>query len=191
LRKQTSSKAALKARSFRASQFLRDRDSVRLELELKRNAKSQLTEEMAVPQQQAIVAAALKKYQKMIRRGANPMAAKIHLEPINDRVVVSIIPEDEKSKGGIIIPDSAKKDKPDEGIVFAVGPGMTNPGTGVRIEPQVRVGDRILFAKYGGFKVSCRDQDFWCVREDEIVGIIHEESDLVVPEPESDAKNDG
>jgi len=77
------------------------------------------------------------------------MATKIR--PLQDRVIVKRIAEEEKTKGGIIIPDTAKE-KPIEGEVLAVGPGKIEDGK--RIEPSVKAGDRILFGKYAGTEVK-------------------------------------
>jgi chaperonin GroES len=95
------------------------------------------------------------------------MATKIR--PLQDRVIVKRIAEEEKTKGGIIIPDTAKE-KPIEGEVLAVGPGKIEDGK--RIEPSVKAGDRILFGKYAGTEVKLDGEDRLILREDDILGVI-------------------
>jgi chaperonin GroES len=92
------------------------------------------------------------------------------ITPLNDRVLVQRIASEEKSAGGIIIPDSAKE-KPQEGKVVAVGPGKTNE-KGDRVAPSLSTGDRVLFGKYGGTEVSHGGQDYVLLREDEILATI-------------------
>ncbi|MCK5227940.1 MAG: co-chaperone GroES, partial [Desulfobulbaceae bacterium] len=74
------------------------------------------------------------------------------IRPLNDRILVKRLEEEEKTKGGIIIPDSAKE-KPAEGEIIAVGPGKTND-KGDRVPVEVKAGDRVLFSKYGGTDVK-------------------------------------
>ncbi|MDH4322335.1 MAG: co-chaperone GroES [Desulfobulbaceae bacterium] len=92
------------------------------------------------------------------------------IRPLNDRILVKRLEEETKSKGGIIIPDSAKE-KPAEGEVVAVGPGRANE-KGDRVKMQVKVGDRVLFSKYGGSDVKLDGQDYLIMREDDILGVI-------------------
>ncbi len=92
------------------------------------------------------------------------------IRPLNDRLLVKRLKEEEKTAGGIIIPDSAKE-KPAEGEVIAVGPGKTND-KGERVALQVKSGDRVLFSKYGGTDVKLDGEDFLIMREDDILGII-------------------
>jgi chaperonin GroES len=89
---------------------------------------------------------------------------------LNDRLLVKRLAEEEKTAGGIIIPDSAKE-KPAEGKVIAVGPGKTND-KGERVALQVKAGDRVLFSKYGGTDVKLDGDDYLIMREDDILGII-------------------
>ena len=95
------------------------------------------------------------------------MATKIR--PLHDRVIVKRIEEEEKSKGGIIIPDTAKE-KPQEGRVVAVGPGKHEDGKVLPLD--VKVGDRILFGKYSGTEIKLNDDEHLIVREDDILGIV-------------------
>ena len=92
------------------------------------------------------------------------------LKPLHDRVIVKRVKEEEKSKGGIIIPDSAKE-KPVEGQVIAVGNGkVLEDGTLRKLE--VKAGDRILFGKYSGTEVKIDGEEHLILREDEILGVI-------------------
>ena len=92
------------------------------------------------------------------------------IRPLNDRILIKRVEEEEKTKGGIIIPDSAKE-KPAEGIVVAVGNGKHND-KGERIALEVKVGDRVLFSKYGGTDVKLEGEDHLIMREDDILAIV-------------------
>ena len=92
------------------------------------------------------------------------------IRPLNDRLLVKRLAEEEKTAGGIIIPDSAKE-KPAEGKVISVGPGKTND-KGERVALQVKAGDRVLFSKYGGTDVKLDGEDYLIMREDDILGIL-------------------
>jgi len=92
------------------------------------------------------------------------------IRPLRDKILVKRLEEEEKSKGGIIIPDSAKE-KPMEGQVVAVGTGKLNE-EGKVIPMVVKVGDRILFAKYSGTEVKIEGEDHLVITEEEILGII-------------------
>ena len=92
------------------------------------------------------------------------------VRPLQDRVVVKRIQEEEKSKGGIIIPDSAKE-KPAEGEVVAVGAGKINEKGALR-KLDVKKGDRVLFGKYSGTEIKIDGVEHLILREDEVLGII-------------------
>ena len=92
------------------------------------------------------------------------------IKPLNDRVLVLRISENEKTKGGIIIPDTAKE-KPQEGKVVAVGPGKVNE-KGDRISMGVKKNDRILFGKYAGNEIKIDGVEHLIMREDDILGIV-------------------
>ena len=96
------------------------------------------------------------------------MAAK--LTPLHDRIVVRRIEEAETTRGGIIIPDSAK-DKPQEGEVIAVGKGKSND-EGKVFPLEVKAGDRILFGKYAGTEIKIDGDEFLIMREEEVLGIL-------------------
>ncbi len=92
------------------------------------------------------------------------------IRPLQDRVIVKRIEEEEKTKGGIIIPDSAKE-KPQEGKVIAVGKGkLMDDGKVIPLD--VKVGDRILFGKYSGTEVKIDGEEHLIMREEDILGII-------------------
>ena len=92
------------------------------------------------------------------------------IRPLQDRVIVRRIQEEEKTKGGIIIPDTAKE-KPQEGKVVAVGKGKVNEN-GKLIPLDVKAGDRILFGKYSGAEVKIEGEEHLILREDDILGVI-------------------
>ncbi|MGY6248848.1 co-chaperone GroES [Bosea thiooxidans] len=90
--------------------------------------------------------------------------------PLHDRVVVKRIDAEEKTKGGIIIPDTAKE-KPQEGEVVAVGPGNRDE-EGKLTAPDVKVGDRILFGKWSGTEVKIDGEDLLIMKESDIMGVV-------------------
>ena len=92
------------------------------------------------------------------------------IRPLQDRVIVKRIEEEAKTKGGIIIPDTAKE-KPMEGLVISVGKGKT-ADDGKLIKPDVKAGDRILFGKYSGNEVKIDGDELLIMREDDILGIL-------------------
>lgn len=95
----------------------------------------------------------------------------IKIRPLNDRIIVQRLDADEqKSAGGIIIPDSAKE-KPQEGKIIAVGPGKRDED-GKRMTPDVKKGDRVLFGKYAGTEVKIDGQEYLIMREDDILGVL-------------------
>jgi chaperonin GroES len=92
------------------------------------------------------------------------------IRPLQDRVIVKRLAEEEKTKGGIIIPDTAKE-KPQQGKVVAVGKGKV-ADDGKLIKLDVKAGDRILFSKYAGTEVKIDGEEHLIMREDDILGII-------------------
>jgi chaperonin GroES len=97
----------------------------------------------------------------------------VKIKPLADRVVVKRLDEEEaKSPGGIIIPDTAKE-KPQKGIVVAVGPGRLDE-KGNRIPMEVKVGDKVIFAKYAGSEVKIGGEEYLIMREDDILAVIEE-----------------
>src|SRR3979411_1277969 len=96
--------------------------------------------------------------------------AKTKFRPLHDRVVVRRIDAEEKTKGGIIIPDTAKE-KPQEGEVVAVGPGPRDD-RGALVPLEVKPGDRVLFGKWSGTEVLIDGQDLLVMKESDIMGVI-------------------
>jgi chaperonin GroES len=94
------------------------------------------------------------------------------LKPLHDRVLVQRLEEEETTKGGIIIPDTAKE-KPIRGEVKAVGPGKRTD-EGQRLEMPVNVGDKIMFNKYAGTEVKIEGEEHLVMREDDIVAVIED-----------------
>jgi len=91
------------------------------------------------------------------------------LKPLSDHVLVKPLSKEEKTEGGIYLPDTAKE-KPQEGEVIAVGPGrMLDNGT--RVAPEVKVGDKVIYAKYGGTEVKIGDEEYLIMRESDILAI--------------------
>ena len=90
--------------------------------------------------------------------------------PLHDRILVRRIEESETTRGGIIIPDTAK-DKPQEGEVIAVGKGKSNE-EGKVFPLEVKAGDRVLFGKYAGTEIKIDGEDFVIMREEEVLGIL-------------------
>ncbi|HVM97389.1 MAG TPA: co-chaperone GroES [Candidatus Acidoferrales bacterium] len=92
------------------------------------------------------------------------------IRPLQDRVLVERIEAEQKTKSGIIIPDTAKE-KPQEGKVVAVGKGKVNE-SGKVIAPNVKAGDRILFGKYSGSEIKLDGSEYLIMREDDILGVL-------------------
>jgi chaperonin GroES len=92
------------------------------------------------------------------------------LRPLNDRILVKRVEEQEVTKGGIIIPDTAKE-KPAEGKIVAIGQGALN-NDGVRVPLEVKTGDRILFGKYGGQEINVEGEEYLIMSEQEVLCVI-------------------
>ena len=96
--------------------------------------------------------------------------------PLHDRVVVRRIDAEEKTKGGIIIPDTAKE-KPQEGEVIAAGPGARNEAG--QLQPlDVKVGDRILFGKWSGTEIKLNGEDLLIMKESDVMGVIEKTAEM-------------
>jgi chaperonin GroES len=91
------------------------------------------------------------------------------VRPLHDRIIVKRVEEESKSKGGIIIPDTAKE-KPQEGRVVAVGPGRNEDGKVIKLD--VKAGDRILFGKYSGTEIKLEGEEHIIMREEDVLGVI-------------------
>ncbi|MFY9150237.1 MAG: co-chaperone GroES [Smithellaceae bacterium] len=92
------------------------------------------------------------------------------IRPLQDRIIVKRLEEEEKTKGGIIIPDTAKE-KPIEGKIIAVGKGKKTED-GKIIPLDVKVGDKVLFSKYGGTDIKIDGEEYLIMREDDILGVV-------------------
>ena len=98
------------------------------------------------------------------------MAKKVNVTPLHDRVIVKAAAAEEKTAGGIIIPDTAKE-KPQRGEVVAVGEGKV-ADNGTTIKPQVSVGDQVLYGKYAGTEITIDGQDYLIMRESDILAVL-------------------
>jgi chaperonin GroES len=98
--------------------------------------------------------------------------AKLKFRPLHDRVVVKRIDAEEKSSGGIIIPDTVKE-KPSQGEIIAVGPGGRDE-SGKIVTLDVKAGDRVLFGKWSGTEVKLDGEDLLIMKESDIMGVIEE-----------------
>jgi chaperonin GroES len=92
------------------------------------------------------------------------------IKPLQDRVIVKRIDQEEEMRGGIVIPDTAKE-KPQEGEIVAAGDGKVLD-SGQKVAMSVKAGDRILFGKYSGTEVKIEDEEYLIMREDEVLGIL-------------------
>lgn len=101
--------------------------------------------------------------------------AKQEIKPLGDRVVLRPLTEEEQgttSPSGIIIPDTVSKDKPEQGVVVAVGSGKWNDAGDARVAPEVSVGDRVVFSKFGYDEVKIGEDDYFVVSESNILAVI-------------------
>ena len=96
--------------------------------------------------------------------------ANLNLTPLGDRVVIKPTEEDEKTAGGIYIPETASKDKPVKGEVLAVGRGKRNE-QGQIVPLEVKVGDKVIYSKYAGTEIKVEEQKLLIVREEDILAI--------------------
>ena len=103
---------------------------------------------------------------------ATKVKSKIKLQPLNDRVIVRRLEAEEKTAGGIILPDSAKE-KPKEGMVVAVGEGRLNKD-GERTPLQVRAKDRVIFSSYAGTEIKIEGEEYLIMSEDDILAVVED-----------------
>lgn len=94
----------------------------------------------------------------------------MNIKPLHDRIIVSRLESEEKTPGGIIIPDTARE-KPQEGKVLAVGPGRRDKD-GNRIALEVKEGDKVLFTKWGGTEIKIDDREIMMMKEDDILAVL-------------------
>ncbi len=93
----------------------------------------------------------------------------MNLKPLGDRIVVKPVEREEKTKSGIVLPDTAKE-KPQEGEVVAVGPGKYEKGE--RVPMEVKVGDRVIYSKYGGTEVKIEGEEYLILNQSEVLAIV-------------------
>ncbi len=96
--------------------------------------------------------------------------SSLNIKPLGDRVIIKALPQEEKTRGGVILPDTAKE-KPQQGEVVAVGPGRVTE-KGMKVDMEVKAGDRVLYGKYSGTEVKIDGQDYLIVKESEILAIL-------------------
>lgn len=101
------------------------------------------------------------------------MAADFRIRPLADRVVVKPVDREEKTKGGIYLPDTASKERPMEGTILAIGEGRLDDN-GKRVPMNVKAGDKVLFAKYSGTEYKVDDVEYLILKESDILGVIME-----------------
>jgi chaperonin GroES len=97
-------------------------------------------------------------------------ATDLKVKPLADRVVIKPLEESEQMRGGLYIPDTAKE-KPQEGEVVAVGPGKLSD-EGKRIDPELKVGDKVLYGKYSGTEVTIDDNQYLILRESDVLAVV-------------------
>lgn len=93
----------------------------------------------------------------------------MNIKPLGDRVIIKALPLEEKTKSGIIMPDTAKE-KPQEGEIVAVGPGKVEKG--VRIVLDVKVGDRVIYSKYAGTEIKYEGEEYLILKESDVLAIV-------------------
>ena len=97
----------------------------------------------------------------------------MNIIPISDHVLIEPIKGEEKSKGGILLPQTAEKERPEQGKIIAVGPGKKDE-TGKIIPLEVKPGDKVLFTKYGPNEIKVDDKEYLIAKEEDILAIINE-----------------
>ena len=95
----------------------------------------------------------------------------MNLKPLRDRVVIKPIEPEEVTKTGIVIPDTARKERPQEGEVVAVGGGKLDE-KGKPMPMEIKVGDKVIYSKYGGSEIKIDDQEYLIMREEDILAIV-------------------
>jgi len=99
------------------------------------------------------------------------MAKKFNLQPLEDRIVVKPSEEEEMTASGLVIPDTAKE-RPQEGAVIAVGPGRFTEDGGKRIEMDVKVGDKVIYSKYGGTEIKIEGEEYLILSARDVLAIV-------------------
>jgi len=93
----------------------------------------------------------------------------MNIKPLGDRIVIKVLEKEEKTKGGIVLPDTAKE-KPQKGEVLAVGSGEIIDGK--KVELEVKVGDKIIFSKYAGTEIKLDDEEYLILRQSDVLAIL-------------------
>ena len=93
------------------------------------------------------------------------------IKPLSDHILLEPIKEEEKTKSGILLPETAEKEKPEQGKVIAAGPGKKDK-TGKYIPPEVKEGDRVLFTKYGPNEIKVDNKEYLIAREEDILAVL-------------------
>jgi len=93
------------------------------------------------------------------------------IKPLSDHILIEPIKEEEKTKTGILLPETAEKEKPEQGMVVAVGPGKKNK-KGEYFPPDLKPGQKVLFTKYGPNEIKINDKEYLIAKEEDILGII-------------------
>lgn len=96
----------------------------------------------------------------------------MNIKPLSDRVVLEPISAEEKTKSGIIIPETVEKERPEQGRVIAVGPGKVIPELGKRVPINIKINDIVLFTKYGPNEVKINGKEYLIAREEDILAIL-------------------
>ncbi|MEX0869852.1 MAG: co-chaperone GroES [Candidatus Spechtbacterales bacterium] len=91
--------------------------------------------------------------------------------PLRDNIIIEPQTPEEKTKSGIVLPDTAEKNRPEQGTVVAVGPGKASKD-GNRVAPEVKKGDVVIFSKYGPTEIEINDKDYLIAKEDDILAIL-------------------
>ena len=99
------------------------------------------------------------------------MAGKLKLRPLADRVIVEPLEGEEKTAGGILLPETAKE-KPQEGLIVAVGPGRWDEDGKKRVEMEVALNDRVIYSKYSGSEVKIEDKKYLILSEKDIIAVV-------------------
>ncbi len=97
----------------------------------------------------------------------------IKVIPLRDYVVIESAPKNDTTEGGIFIPDTADKERPEQGSVVAVGSGKIS-NSGERVEPEVKKGDKVLFSKYGPTEIKIGEKEYLVVKEEDIMAILED-----------------
>jgi chaperonin GroES len=95
----------------------------------------------------------------------------MNIKPLSDHVLIEPIKEEEKTKAGILLPDTAEKEKPEQGKVIAIGPGRKDK-TGKFIPLEVKAGDKVLFTKYGPSEIKVEDKEYLIAKEEDILAVL-------------------